>query len=76
MTVQPQTLGGLEPFPLSIKPVLARLVDEPFSDPRRLFAPKLGGSRFLALIRKGEVTLCSPDDSGVGPDFPLPRRAP
>ena len=51
------------------------MVDKPFSDPRWLFEPKLDGFRILAFIRKGEVTLCTPDDSGVGPDFLLPRRA-
>ena len=75
MTVQPQTVGDLEPFPLSIKPMLTRLVDEPFSDPKWVFEPKLDGFRILAFVRKGQVTLLHPDDSGVGPDFPLPRRA-
>ena len=57
MTIQPDTVGDLEPFPLSIKPMLARLVDEPFSDPKWVFEPKLDGFRIMAFIRKGEVTL-------------------
>ena len=55
--------------------MLARLVDEPFSDPKWLFEPKLDGFRILAFIRKGEITHCTPGDEVVGPDFPSPRRA-
>lgn len=68
-------MGESEDFPATLKPMLAQLVDEPFSDPKWLFEPKLDGFRILAFVRKGEVTLLHPDDSGVGPDFPLPRRA-
>ena len=60
MTVQPQTRGDSEPFPLSIKPMLARLVDEPFSDPKWVFEPKLDPFRIVAFVRKGEVTLRTP----------------
>ncbi len=51
------TPGDLSPFPSTIKPMLATLVDKPFSDPRWLFEPKLDGFRILAFIQKGEVTL-------------------
>ena len=57
MSDQPQRVGDPEPFPLSIKPMLARLVDEPFSDSKWLFEPKLDGFRILAFIHKGEVSL-------------------
>ena len=50
-------VGSLEPFPRSLKPMLATLTPEPFSDPKWLFEPKLDGFRILAFIRKGEVTL-------------------
>ena len=36
--------------------MLARLGDEPFSDPRWLFEPKLDVFRILAFIHKGEVS--------------------
>ena len=74
MAKQSRKLGELEDFPATLSPMLARLVDEPVSDPLWLFEPKLGGFRNLAFVRNGEVTLCS-GVSGVGPDFPLPRRA-
>ena len=47
-------LGDLEPFPLSIKPMLARLLDKPFSDPKWLFEPKLDGFRILAFVDNRE----------------------
>ena len=70
-----QTSGDPSPFPASVRPMLATLVGTRFSDARWLFEPKLDGFRILALICKGGITLCTPDDSGVGPDFPLPRKA-
>ena len=57
MTTQPQTLGDPEPFPLSIKPMLATLAADPFSDPKWVFEPKLDGFRILAFTQKGEVSL-------------------
>ena len=52
MTVQPQAFGDLEPFPLSIKPMLATLAAAPFSDTKWLFEPKLDGFSILTFIRK------------------------
>ena len=37
MSDQPRALGDLAPFPLSIKPMLATLVDKPFSSAKWLF---------------------------------------
>ncbi len=48
-----QTPGEPQPFPSTIKPMLATLVDKPFSDPRWLFEPKLDGFRIMAFIQKG-----------------------
>ena len=70
MTIQPQKLGDLEPFPLSIKPMLATLASEPFSDPKRLFEPKLDGFRIMAFIRKGEVTLLTRNGNDYTPHYP------
>ena len=70
MSDQPQTLGDLEPFPLSIKPMLARLVDQPFSDPKWLFEPKLDGFRILAFIQKGEVTLSTRNGNDYTGHYP------
>lgn len=55
--VEPTVIGTPEPFPQALKPMLARLVDEPFSDPKWLFEPKLDGFRIMAFIQKGEVSL-------------------
>jgi len=52
-----QKMGEPKAFPPTIKPMLVRLIDQPFSDPKWLFEPKLDGYRVLAFIRHGEVTL-------------------
>ena len=51
--------GERKPFPSRLKPMLARLVDEPFSHPDWLFEPKLDGFRALAFLRQGQVRLLS-----------------
>ena len=51
--------GKRAPFPSKPTPMMATLVEEPFSHPDWLFEPKLDGFRALALIRAGEVTLLS-----------------
>ena len=58
-------IGSPEPFPRALKPMLATLASEPFSDPKWLFEPKLDGFRILAFVREGEVTLLT----GNGNDF-------
>ncbi len=55
--VEPTVIGTPEPFPQALKPMLATLAAEPFSDPKWLFEPKLDGFRILAYIQKGEVSL-------------------
>ena len=51
------SVGEPQPFPASLKPMLAALVDKPFSDPKWLFEPKLDGFRIPAFIQNGEVSL-------------------
>ena len=46
-----------QPFPLTLRPMLATLASNPFTDPKWLFEPKLDGFRILAFIRRREVTL-------------------
>ena len=46
-------------FPTNVKPMMARLADEPFSHSDWLFEPKLDGFRAVALVRHGKVTLLS-----------------
>ena len=57
-------------FPSSIKPMLARLIEKPFSDPGWLFEPKLDGFRVLALLRNGTVTLRSRNGTDLTEKFP------
>ena len=56
---QAQALGRRAPYPTTVKPMLARLVDGPFSHPAWLFEPKLDGYRIVAFVQPGGVTLRS-----------------
>ena len=52
--------GGLEgareaPMPTSIEPMLATLIEKPFSDPDWLFELKWDGMRVLAFVRDGAL---------------------
>lgn len=47
------------PMPQIVHPMLATLVDEPFTDPEWLFEIKWDGVRALAWLRRGSVQLCS-----------------
>ena len=65
------SVGEPKPFPSTIKPMLATLVDKPFSDPRWLFEPKLDGFRIVAFIRDGGVTLRSRNNNDLTGHYPL-----
>ena len=54
---EPTAIRTPEPFPQALKPMLATLASQPFSDPKWLFEPKLDGFRIVAFIQKGEVSL-------------------
>jgi bifunctional non-homologous end joining protein LigD len=54
-----RAVGETAEFPSRIKPMLARLVDAPFSGREWLFEPKLDGFRALAFLHRGAVTLTS-----------------
>ncbi len=58
------------PFPTRLKPMLARLVQKPFSHPDWLFEPKLDGYRALAFVRHGEVTLRSRNENDLTDRYP------
>ena len=62
--------GRRAPFPSRLKPMLARLVDQPFSKPEWLFEPKLDGFRVLAFLREGEVKLLSRNGLDLTENFP------
>ena len=54
-----RAMGKAEAFPSRLKPMLARMVDQPFSHRDWLFEPKLDGYRILAFLQPGKVTLLS-----------------
>lgn len=56
-------------FPDFFKPMLATLVDEPFSKPDWIFEPKLDGYRTLAFINKSEVDLFSRNHISLNKKF-------
>ena len=63
-------VGSPEPFPQTLRPMLATLASEPFSDPKWLFEPKLDGFRILAFIREGEVTLLTRNGNDFTGHYP------
>ena len=63
-------LGRKTAFPSKMKPMLARLVDEPFSNRDWLFEPKLDGHRTLAFVKRGNVSLRSRTGIDVTGRFP------
>ena len=56
---QARALGKGGTFPSKLKPMLARMVNDPFSHSDWLFEPKLDGFRALAFVRHGQVTVRS-----------------
>ena len=62
--------GKRGPFPSRMRPMLARLIDAPFSHPEWLFEPKLDGFRALAFLRGGEVKLRSRNRIDLTTRFP------
>ncbi len=68
-----QSIGGGKenaPFPTRIRPMLARNVKHPFSNPQWLFEPKLDGYRAIAFIRRGNAALRSRMGKNITDLFP------
>src|SRR5207253_2558424 len=57
-------------MPRVIHPMLATLVDEPFSSDEWLFEIKWDGYRAVAFIDKGKVRLVSRNQNEFTPEFP------
>jgi bifunctional non-homologous end joining protein LigD len=57
-------------MPRAIQPMLATLVDEPFSDDDWLFEIKWDGYRAVAFIENGKVRLVSRNQNEFTPEFP------
>jgi len=80
MPLRPEELNGARkaPMPSHLSPMLATLIERPFSDPGWLFEIKWDGARTLAWIADGEVRLRSRRGNSVTSQYPemssLPRR--
>jgi bifunctional non-homologous end joining protein LigD len=78
--LQPGELEGARKaaMPASVSPMLATLIDKPFSDPGWLFEIKWDGARTLAWVEDGEVWLRSRAGNEVTHQYPdlasLPRH--
>ena len=78
--LQPGELEGARKaaMPASVSPMLATLIDKPFSDPGWLFEIKWDGARTLAWVEDGEVRLRSRAGNEVTHQYPelasLPRH--
>jgi bifunctional non-homologous end joining protein LigD len=57
-------------IPRQLKPVLARMAEDPFSNPDWIFEPKLDGHRATAYLRDGVVTLRSRTGRDITGQFP------
>jgi bifunctional non-homologous end joining protein LigD len=57
------------PFPKTVKPMLATLVDKPFNDKGWLYEVKWDGYRALAFMNKGKVDLKSRNDKSFNDKF-------
>jgi bifunctional non-homologous end joining protein LigD len=57
-------------MPAEIHPMLATLVDEPFSDPEWIFETKWDGFRSICFIRNGDVRFVSRNQIEMTPQYP------
>jgi bifunctional non-homologous end joining protein LigD len=58
------------PMPQKIRPALAMLTQEPFSDPEWLFEVKWDGVRTLTELRQGKVQMWSRSDRNITHEYP------
>jgi bifunctional non-homologous end joining protein LigD len=70
--LQPAELEGAQqaPMPGALSPMLATLIDHPFSDPGWLFEIKWDGARTLAWVQDGQVHLRSRAGNEVTHQYP------
>lgn len=72
IALRPAELEGAQeaPMPATLSPMLATLIERPFSDPDWLFEVKWDGARTLAWIEDGEVRLRSRAGNEVTHQYP------
>lgn len=63
-------------MPTIIRPMLATLVDEPFSDPQWVFETKWDGFRSVCFIDRGQARLVSRNQIEMTPQYPELANAP
>ncbi|MBC7949116.1 MAG: DNA ligase D [Chitinophagaceae bacterium] len=61
--------GKKSPFPKTIKPMLATLVDKPFDEPGWIYEIKWDGYRAVSLMNKGKVNLISRNNKSFNDKF-------
>src|SRR5215468_4998120 len=65
-------------MPTIIRPMLATLVDEPFSDPEWIFETKWDGFRSVCFINRGQARFVSRNQIEMTPQYPelanLPKQ--
>ena len=61
--------GKKAPFPKTVRPMLATLVDQPFDEPGWVYEIKWDGYRGVALINKGKVNLISRNNKSFNEKF-------
>lgn len=71
-----ESTGDSDPMPTVISPMLATLVDKPFSDPEWLFEQKFDGYRALAFIEKDKFRFISRRNEDLIQKFPQAQVIP
>src|SRR5690349_21834645 len=61
--------GAIIPFPKTIRPMLATLIDGPVNEPGWLYEIKWDGYRAVALLNKGKVNLLSRNNKSFNEKF-------
>src|SRR2546425_7364838 len=62
--------GRAARMPALIKPMLATLVDEPFSDPDWIFETKWDGFRSVCFLKNGKARFVSRNQIEMTPQYP------
>jgi bifunctional non-homologous end joining protein LigD len=68
-TTKDKTEGKKAPFPKTVQPMLATLVDKPFDEPGWLYEIKWDGYRAVAMLNKGKVNLISRNNKSFNDKF-------